>query len=360
MKYRNIFLGIVAALIIGVTGYVFAFGSGAETSPVKTVTSAKVTDVPEGMVLIKGGVFDMGGDGNQAEANELPKHKVQVRSFLIDETAVTNGEFRKFVEETGYVTTAEQKPNWEELKKGLPEGTPKPPEEVLQPGALVFKKTEGPVNLNDYSNWWEWTIGADWRHPEGPESSIKGKDDYPVVQVSYKDARAYAQWAEKELPTEAQWEYAARGGLNNNLYAWGNEHPEEGDAKANTWEGHDFPYHVDHQHDGYAGLAPVKQYEANGYGLYDSSGNVWEWTLDYYDADYYKRLQGGITKDPKGPDKSSDPMEPGAVKRTVRGGSFLCNDAYCSGYRVARRMPADPDTGLNNTGFRCVKNIVRE
>ncbi len=356
MRGKNIFWGIGIILVIGVVSYVFAGQSDSNKSVDKTTRAITLGAVPEGMVLIEGGVFDMGGDGPQAEANELPKHKVKVSSFYMDETAVTNRAFRQFVEETGYITTAEKKPDWEELKKGLPEGTPKPPDEVLQPGALVFKMTDGPVRLNNYGNWWEWVVGANWKHPEGPDSNIEGKDDYPVVQVSYEDAQAYARWAGKELPTEAQWEYAARGGLENNLYAWGNEHPEEGAAKANTWEGHEFPYHADSQHDGHIGLAPVKQYEPNGYGLYDISGNAWEWTRDYYDANYYKRLQGVITTDPMGPDKSYDPMEPGAVKRTVRGGSFMCNDAYCSGYRVARRMPADPDTGLNNTGFRCVQN----
>lgn len=312
-------------------------------------------DAPAGMVLIKSGTFEMGGDNDQAEPNELPKHKVKVDSFYMDVSAVTNADFREFVEETDYVTTAEEEPDWEEMKKNMPPGTPKPPEDKLKPGALVFKKTDGPVNLNDYSNWWEWQPHANWKHPQGPDSDIKGKDDYPVVQVSWEDAEAYCEWAGKKLPTEAQWEYAARGGLDHKIYAWGDEHPAEGEAKANTWEG-DFPY-KNNEHDGFEDIAPVKQYDPNGYGLYDMSGNVWEWSHDWYDPRYYKRFEDKVADNPQGPSESYDPQNPYAREKTVRGGSFLCNDAYCSGYRVARRMQSSPDTGLENTGFRCVQEV---
>lgn len=308
----------------------------------------------EGMVLIKGGVFEMGGDNFQADQDEYPKHTVKVSSFYMDATAVTNDQFKKFVDATGYITTAEQKPDWEELKKDLPPGTPKPDDEMLVAASLVFKQTPGPVNLNDYGQWWEWMPGANWKHPQGPQSNLEGKGNYPVVHVSYFDALAYCKWAGKRLPTEAEWEYAARGGLENNIYLWGNEHINTGKAKANSWEGK-FPY-LNTNKDGFVGIAPVGSYPANSYGLYDMAGNVWEWCSDWYDADYYKSFGNKVVEDPQGPAKSFDPVDPYTPKRSLRGGSFLCNDSYCSGYRVARRMKSSPDTGLEHTGFRCVKD----
>ncbi|HEX7905326.1 MAG TPA: formylglycine-generating enzyme family protein [Chitinophagaceae bacterium] len=307
-----------------------------------------------GMALIPGGTFEMGGDNSQASADELPKHTVEVSPFYIDITEVTNAQFRKFVEATGYITTAEKKPDWEEMKKTLPPGTPKPAEELLQAASLVFKPSSGAVDLNDYSQWWTWVKGADWKHPQGPASNIQGKDNYPVVQVSWDDAMAYCKWAGKRLPTEAEWEFAARGGLTNNIYPWGNEPINEGKAKANSWEGK-FPY-SNEQKDGYVRAAPVKSFAPNGYGLYDMAGNVWEWCSDLYNYDYYKQLASKTTVNPQGASQSYDPQEPGMEKRSLRGGSFLCNDSYCSGYRVARRMKSSHDTGLEHTGFRCVRD----
>lgn len=307
-----------------------------------------------GMVLIPGGIFDMGGDNNQADADELPKHKVQVSPFYMDMTEVTNAQFKKFVDATGYVTTAEKKPDWEELKKTIPPGTPRPPDSVLVAASLVFKPSAGPVNLNDYAQWWSWVKGANWKHPVGPESHLNGKENYPVVHISWDDAMAYCKWAGKRLPTEAEWEFAARGGLINNIYPWGNEHVNTGEPKANSWEGK-FPY-LNEKKDGYLTAAPVKSYAPNGYGLYDMAGNVWEWCSDLYNYEYYKQLEGKLTFNPKGANKSYDPQEPYTEKRSLRGGSFLCNDSYCSGYRVARRMKSSHDTGLEHTGFRCVKN----
>jgi formylglycine-generating enzyme len=312
----------------------------------------------EGMVLIPAGTFDMGGDNEQASADEFPKHKVYVDSFYMDATEVTNAQFQQFVEATGYITTAERKPDWEELKKSLPPNTPKPPDSVLTAASLVFKKSNAPVNLNDYTQWWSWVAGADWKHPEGPGSDIKGKESYPVVHVSWYDAMAYCKWAGKRLPTEAEWEYAARGGLINHIYPWGNEHVNTGAPKTNSWEGK-FPY-LNEQKDGFVKYAPVKSYNCNKYGLFDMAGNVWEWCSDWYDADYYKSLRDSKTLNPKGPSKSFDPDEPHAPKRSLRGGSYLCNDSYCSGYRVARRMKSSPDTGLEHTGFRCVGDIKRK
>ncbi|BAV08035.1 Formylglycine-generating enzyme, required for sulfatase activity, contains SUMF1/FGE domain [Filimonas lacunae] len=328
------------------------FGAISDTPAIKESSAAST----EGMVLIPAGIFDMGGDNNQASNDEYPKHKVKLNAFWIDATEVTNAQFRAFVKATGYVTTAERKPDWDELKKTLPPNTPKPPDSVMVAASLVFHTTNGPVDLQDYNQWWSWVPGASWQHPEGPGSSITGKDNYPVVQVSWFDAVAYCKWAGKRLPTEAEWEFAARGGLLNHIYPWGNEHINTGKPKANSWEG-SFPYKNDKK-DGFATLAPAKQFAANGYGLYDMAGNVWEWCSDWYDAGYYATLPA-LSDNPKGPAKSNDPDELYTPKRSLRGGSFLCNDSYCSGYRVARRMKSSPDTGLEHTGFRCVKDGAR-
>ena len=309
----------------------------------------------EGMVLIPGGTFRMGADNEQARPDEYPKHIVTVDSFWMDATEVTNAQFRAFVEATGYVTIAEQKPDWEELKKQLPPGTPRPPDEVLVASSLVFTQPLYEVALNDVRQWWSWVQGADWRHPEGPGSSIEGKDNYPVVHVSWDDAVAYAKWAGKRLPTEAEWEWAARGGLEDKTYPWGNEHIEAGVPKANSWQGR-FPV-KNTLKDGHFSAAPVKTFQANSYGLYDMAGNVWEWCSDWYRHDYYTTLQRkGEVKNPKGPENSLDPDEPSVPKKVQRGGSFLCHDSYCSSYRVSARMKSSQDTGLSHTGFRCVKD----
>jgi sulfatase modifying factor 1 len=309
----------------------------------------------KGMVWIKGGTFAMGGDNKQAGPDEYPKHKVTVSGYWMDVTEVTNAQFEKFVKATGYITTAERKPDWEELKKQVPPGTPKPDESLLIAASLVFKQPGRAVNLNDYSQWWAWEQGADWKHPQGPKSNINGKDNYPVVHISWFDAVAYCKWAGKRLPTEAEWEWAARGGLNNNVYPWGNEPIDAGAVKANTWQG-DFPA-KNTLRDKFFGAAPVATFKQNGYGLYDMAGNVWEWCSDYYNNTYYQtinRPQG--VNDPQGATKSYDPDEPFAQKRVIRGGSFLCNDSYCSGYRVARRMKSTEDSGMEHLGFRCVQD----
>jgi formylglycine-generating enzyme len=325
-------------------------------------SSNDVIDVPnsgdtslEGMVLIPGGTFQMGGDSKQASEDEFPKHKVVVDSFYMDITEVTNAQFQKFIDATGYQTTAERKPDWEELRKSLAPGTGKPPDSLLVAASLVFRQSNGPIDLNDYAQWWSWVAGANWKHPEGPGSNITGKENYPVVHISWDDAMAYCKWAGKRLPTEAEWEYAARGALINHIYPWGNEHVNAGTPKTNSWEGK-FPY-LNEKKDGYSKAAPVKSYDCNRFGLFDMAGNVWEWCSDWYDYHYYKTLEGKTTINPKGAEKSFDPDEPYTAKRSLRGGSFLCNDAYCSGYRVARRMKSTPDTGMEHTGFRCVKDI---
>jgi formylglycine-generating enzyme len=308
-----------------------------------------------GMVFIKTGTFMMGGDNKQAAADEYPKHKVSVNGFWIDATEVTNAQFAQFVKATHYVTTAERKPDWNELKKQVPPGTPKPDDSLLVAASLVFKQPGKAVPLNDYSQWWVWKKGADWKHPHGPGSSIKGKANYPVVHVSWFDAVAYCKWAGKRLPTEAEWEWAARGGLQNNIYPWGNENVDAGQPKANTWQG-SFP-NQNTVRDKFFYSAPVASFKPNGYGLYDMAGNVWEWCADYYNNKYYSTINkpNGVSN-PQGPANSYDPDEPYAKKRVIRGGSFLCNDSYCSGYRVARRMKSTEDSGMEHLGFRCVQD----
>jgi sulfatase modifying factor 1 len=309
----------------------------------------------DGMVKIPGGTFMMGANNDQASPDEYPRHKVTVNDFWMDETEVTNRQFAAFVKATGYITTAELKPDWEELKKDVPPGTPKPDEALLVPASMVFVPSEKPVSLNDYSQWWEWKEGASWQHPHGPGTDLKGMDDYPVVHISWYDAMAYCKWAGKRLPTEAEWEWAARGGLVDNIYPWGNEPVNSGNPKTNSWEG-TFPYD-NTKKDGYFYTAPARSFHANGYGLYNMAGNVWEWCSDWYRADYYQLISKaeGVVN-PAGPSDSYDPDEPYARKKTIRGGSFLCNDGYCSGYRVARRMKTTPDSGMEHLGFRCVKD----
>jgi len=303
-----------------------------------------------GMIWVPGGTYRMGADSKEAQPDEYPKHSVIVSGFWMDKTEVTNAQFAAFVKATGYITTAEKKPDWNELKKQLPPGTAKPDESLLVAASLVFSPPDHPISLDDYSQWWAWKKGASWRHPQGSGSDINGKENYPVVHISWYDASAYCKWAGKSLPTEAEWEFAARGGLKDNVYPWGNEGVNTGKAKGNFWDGH-FPdknTEVDH----YYHTAPVASFAPNGYGLYDMAGNVWEWCADYYDYAYYHESNG--LSNPKGPAKSHDPDEPYAIKRVIRGGSFLCNDSYCSGYRVSRRMKSSEDSGLEHVGFRCV------
>lgn len=316
-------------------------------------TAANSADVPEGMIAIPGGEFTMGSDDALARPREQPAHRVRVDAFYMDATPVTNAQFREFVEATGYVTIAEKPADLEEIMAQLPPGTPEPDPEMLEPASIVFTPPPGPVPLDNHFRWWSYVKGADWRHPLGPDSSIEGKDDHPVVQVSWYDAQAYAEWAGKRLPTEAEWEFAARGGLDSQPYTWGDEHPDATDNHANIWQGN-FPGE-NAKGDGFEGTSPVKTFPANGYGLYDMSGNVWEWTADNYRPDAY-RLRAGqsLVENPTGPEKSLDPNEPYTPKRVQKGGSYLCHDSYCSGYRPSAREPGSPDTGTAHTGFRCV------
>ncbi len=298
----------------------------------------------------------MGSTDRLARADEQPVHRVRVDGFWIDKTELTNRQFAEFVKATEYVTTAQKPVDWDQLKKQVPPGTPKPPDEMLRPGSLVFTPPDHPVDLRDLSQWWTFKAGADWQHPGGPQTSINGKENDPVVQVSWDDAVAYCKWADKRLPTEAEWEFAARGGLDGKLNVWGDEPVDP--KRANTWQGH-FPDH-NSADDGFSGVAPVGQFPPNGYGLYDMSGNVWEWCSDLYRADAYQQLvaqvgAGQVAINPTGPDKSLDPRNPDApIVRVQRGGSYLCNDSYCASYRPSARMGATPDSAAQHVGFRCV------
>lgn len=308
----------------------------------------------EGMVLIPAGQFKMGGNNQQARPDEFPNLKVKIDSFWIDQTEVTNAQYKAFVDATGYVTVAERAIDPVQLMAQMPAGSPPPPADMLMPGSLVFNMPTPGRREYSIADWWRFADGASWKHPNGKDSSIEGKMDDPVVQVSWYDALAYAKWAGKRLPTEAEWEYAARGSLVDNIYPWGNEPVDQGEPKTNSWQG-DFPTKLESR-DGFKKLAPVKSFKPNQYGLYDMAGNVWEWTSDWYHVDYYKnQAEGGILENPKGAETSYDPQILGLPQKVVRGGSFLCNDSYCSGYRVAARMKSSPDTGLEHTGFRCVR-----
>ena len=322
----------------------------------------------KGMVKIKGGVFSMGGNIPEGledlpstalpQADEGPQHDVQVSDFWIDEHEVTNAQFRKFVEATGYMTTAEIPVDWELLKTQLPPDTPKPSDEELQPGSLIFHYVDKSIAKDNLSNWWKFEHGVNWKHPYGPDSSIEDMDNYPVVHVSWYDALAYAKWAGKRLPTEAEWEYAARSGQAGTMYPWGNELIDEGGYKANTLQG-EFPY-TNTIDDGFELLAPIKSFPPNPAKLYDMAGNVWEWTSDWYSAKYYYDLSessNSVTDNPHGPERSFEVYDPYAANKAIRGGSFLCHDDWCSGYRNSRRMRLTPDSSMEHVGFRCVRDI---
>ena len=303
----------------------------------------------EGMVRIPGGTFLMGSDQHYPE--EKPAHKVSVGAFWMDAHTVTNREFERFVAATGHVTLAEKPAN--------PEDYPGAKPEMLVPSSVMFRKSEGPVDLSNHYNWWTYVAGADWRHPRGPESSIVELMDHPVVHVAFEDAEAYAKWAGKELPTEAEWEFAARGGLDGKPYVWGDDFIPAGRFMANTWQGQ-FPWQ-NLLEDGHEWTAPVGTYPANGYGLFDMAGNVWEWTTDWYQHHSKRPIKSPCCTldNPRGgkAEESHDARTPNVTipRKVMKGGSYLCAPNYCRRYRPAARMPQAIDTSTCHLGFRCVK-----
>ena len=296
------------------------------------------------MVWIPGGTFLMGSDAHYAE--EAPARVVEVSGFWLGRTTVTNADYLRFVQETGYVTVAERPLD--------PADFPGAPVENLVPGSMVFTRTPGPVDLRHLSQWWTWTPGANWRHPEGSGTDLVSRANHPVVHVAHEDARAYASWAGLALPTEAQWEFAARGGIEGATYTWGDEPEGAGQRRAHYWHG-DFPWRAD---SGYGTTAPVGSYPPNGYGLADMAGNVWEWTDDWYVETRFADLAPCCApRDPRGgaPEESLDPRQPQfrMPRKVIKGGSFLCADSYCLRYRPAARRPQMIDTGMSHIGFRC-------
>ncbi|MGE0153046.1 MAG: formylglycine-generating enzyme family protein [Reyranellaceae bacterium] len=313
--------------------------SGAETEPVRSAA-------PPGMVWIVGGEFTMGSDRHYPE--EAPAHRVRVDGFWMDRFTVTNRDFEAFTAATGYVTLAERPAN--------PEDYPGAKPEMLAPSSTMFRRPNGPVDMTDHYNWWAYVPGANWRHPRGPSSSIRKLLDHPVVHVAWEDVQAYARWAGKELPTEAEWEFAARGGLEDAEFVWGDELTPGGRHMANTWQG-DFPYR-NSQEDGYEYTAPVGSFPPNGYGLYDMAGNVWQWTQDWY-QDHARILSSCCTAlNPRGParEASVDPQQPqhSIPRKVTKGGSHLCAPNYCRRYRPAARMAQPMDTSISHLGFRCI------
>ena len=306
-----------------------------------------MTSITKGMVAVAGGSFLMGSDDFYPE--ERPVHRVSVDAFLMDEHPVTVAAFRRFVKETGYVTLAERAPDAEQY--------PDADADLLVPGSLVFRATTGPVDLRDVSNWWAYEPGAQWRHPEGPDSTLHGRERHPVTHLAVEDAEAYAAWIGKELPTEAEWEFAARGGLEGATFVWGNEFAPKGQMMANTWQG-EFPWQ-NLRTDGFEGTSPVKSFAPNGYGLYDMAGNVWEWTSDFFtpfesDGDH----ACCVPHNPRSasPERSMVADQPGAhiPRRVIKGGSHLCAPNYCLRYRPAARQSEAIDTSTAHIGFRCI------
>ena len=329
-----------------------ALAADADSKPRRAPVTAATP--PLGMRLIPAGTFQMGSTEDRAWAEEQPAHRVRLtRPYWLDETEVTNAQFERFARATGYKTVAERSVDLKDLMAQLPPGTAQPPPAMLQPGSTVFVMPTGEVNLADLSQWWRWTPGAHWRAPEGPHSSLKGRLQHPVVHLAWEDAAAFCRWAGKRLPTEAEWERAARGGVDGLPYVWGSEKPNDVSRTgwwANIWQGR-FPSRNEAT-DGFERTAPVRSYGANPYGLYDMAGNVWEWTADWYDPHAYAARAGSAAViDPSGPAQAMGRQQ----QRVQRGGSFLCHDSYCTRYRPGARQGAAADSGTSHAGVRCAQ-----
>ena len=349
MKYRIIIFSLLCYFSCDTITKKPKVSSDYNSMPSNTITKNSndieiaLSENTKGMIFVKGGEFEMGGDNNEAKQDEFPKHKVTLNSFWMDETEVTNDQFKEFVNATGYITTAEKAIDWNEIKKIVPPGTPKPHDSLLAPASLIFYETEV-TNLNNYTQWWRLEKNTNWRSPFGKDSNINNKGNHPVVHISWDDAIAYCKWAGKRLPTEAEFEYASRGGLKNNIYSWGNEPINQGKLKANTWEGK-FPSN-NKMKDKFYYTAPVKSFEPNGFGFYDLGGNVWEWCSDWFSPSFHQLERISTRINPKGPDNGST--------KVMKGGSYLCHESYCNRYRVAARSQNTPDSSTGNLGFRTI------
>lgn len=328
------------------------------TKSSETISEIKVKSeikIPKDMVWVNSKTFLRGAKNTDkfAMQREKPAHLVTVDGFYIDITEVTNAQYKKFVAATKYVTVAERKIDWEEMKSQLPPGTPKPHDSILQPGSLIFNKNvNAVVNMNNYQQWWTWKIGANWKHPSGPKSNINGKDNHPVVHIALEDALAYCKWANRRLPTEAEWESAAQGNNTNTIFTWGNDDTIL-NSNANTWQGV-FPTKNDSK-DGFEFISESKSYAPNSIGLYDMLGNVWEITSDLFNVNHYQELD--ISKpilNPKGASKSYSPSNPYQLEHVIKGGSFLCHASYCASFRISAKMGVAIDSGSDHMGFRTV------
>ena len=367
---RTILLTAAVVITCCVSAYFYWHSRSDGTKTPHVVIESDGRNAPLGMVWVPAGEFLMGSDSKKDQDNERPVHRVKVKGFWMDATHVTNNQFAQFIKETNYITTAERTPDWDTIKVQLPAGVPRPPASLLVPGAMVFIGTKNKVRLNDYSQWWAFVPGANWKHPTGPKSNLDNKGNHPVVQVSYEDVQAYAKWIGKRLPTEAEWEFAARGGLSQATYVLGDQFEQNGKLPANIWDvkKRAFPVVnaklIEDNGIAEAGTSEVRTYPQNGYGLFDMAGNAWQWVADWYRADYFamqvKEHGHRVIVNPLGPSNSYDPTDPGtpvnAPKRVIRGGSFLCNEDYCLSYRPSARRGTDPYNPMSHIGFRLVKD----
>lgn len=349
-KHSIVFTGSLLLLLIS-----FSCKNNSKNESSRTPVNTISTPPPKGMVWVPSKTFIQGAkDGDPfAMPREKPGHLVQVDGFFIDVTEVTNAQFRTFVDSTSYKTVAERAIDWDLMKTQLPPNTAKPHDSILQPGSMIFNKNVNAVqDMNNYIQWWTWKIGADWKHPAGPQSNIDGKDSFPVVHVALEDALAYCKWANRRLPTETEWEAAAQGYYDESIYTWG-DNSDVLNQNSNTWQGV-FPV-KNNSEDGFELIAPVRSFPANSIGLYDMLGNVWELTNDLFNLNYYNEIDAkSVQNNPKGSDRYYNPNNPYETEYVMKGGSFLCHESYCASFRISARMGTSKDSGSDHIGFRTV------